>query len=217
MGDIEGMLQDIRAETNYVYRMAGREQLNDQILEVMGRVPRQRFVSQRFSRHAYDNSPLPIGGGQTTAQPFIVALMTDLVAPKPGDRVLEVGTGSGYQSAILSQLAAQLFTVEIDPDLAQESQHRLDDEGYRNISFRVGDGYFGWPEIAPFDVIMVSAAVVEIPVPLLEQLAPGGRMILPLGGRCCTQDLVLLQKDDAGRIESSNLLPVYFVPMAGEH
>lgn len=217
MGDIEGMLRDIRAEANYVYRWTGHEQLKDLILEVMGRVPRQRFVSQHLSRHAYENSPLPIGGGQTTSQPFIVALMTDLAAPKPGDRVLEVGTGSGYQTAILSQLVAQLFTIEIDPELARDSQLRLDREGYRNISFRVGDGYFGWPEIAPFDVIMVSAAVEEIPLPLLEQLAPGGRMILPLGRRRFTQDLVLLQKDVAGQIQSTNLLPVFFVPMAGGH
>jgi protein-L-isoaspartate(D-aspartate) O-methyltransferase len=217
MGDIEGMLRDIRAEANYACRMTGREKLNDQILEVMGRIPRQHFVSKHFRTHAYENSPLPIGSGQTISQPFVVALMTDLVAPKPTDRVLEVGTGSGYQTAILSQLAAQLYTIEIIPELAQESQHRLDEEGYRNITFRIGDGYFGWPEIAPFDVIMVSAAVEEIPLPLIDQLAPGGRMILPVGKRLYTQDLILLQKDQAGEIHSTSLLPVTFVPLAGEH
>ena len=217
MGDIEGMLRDIRAEANYACRMTGREKLNDQILEVMGRVPRQHFVGKQFSSHAYENSPLPIGSGQTISQPFIVALMTDLVAPKRSDRVLEVGTGSGYQTAILSQLVEQLFTIEIIPELAQASQYRLDCEGYRNVSYRIGDGYYGWPEMAPYDVIMVTAAVETIPVPLVEQLAPGGRMILPVGKRLFTQDLILLQKDLDGVIQSNSLMPVTFVALAGEH
>ena len=216
MSDIEGMLNDIRAETNYVCRMTGREQLNDQILEVMGRVPRQRFVGEHFQTYAYENSPLPIGSGQTISQPFVVALMTDLVAPKLTDRVLEVGTGSGYQTAILSQLAAQLYTIEIIPELARASQNRLDDAGYNNITFRVGDGYFGWPEIAAFDVIMVSAAVEEIPLPLIDQLAPGGRMIVPVGKRLFTQDLVLVQKDFDGEVQTTPLLPVAFLPLARE-
>ena len=217
MGDLEGMLQDIRAEADYVCRMAGRGQLNDQTLTAMRRVPRQRFVSKSFRSHAYENSPLPIGGGQTISQPFIVALMTDLVAPKTTDRVLEVGTGSGYQTAILAQLAEELYTVEILPELAQASQHRLDDEGYHNIRYRVGDGYYGWEEFAPFDVIMVTAAVETVPIPLIDQLAPGGRMILPVGKRRYTQDLILLQKNPEGEMHATSLLPVTFVPLAGEH
>ncbi|MEJ2454684.1 MAG: protein-L-isoaspartate(D-aspartate) O-methyltransferase [Candidatus Thiodiazotropha sp.] len=217
MGDLEGMLQDIRAEADYVCRMTGRGQLNDQTLNAMRRVPRQHFVSKSFRSHAYENSPLPIGGGQTLTQPFIVALMTDLVDPKPADKVLEVGTGSGYQTAILAQLAAELYTIEILPELAQASQHRLDEEGCLNIQYRIGDGYYGWPDTAPFDVIMVTAAVETIPVPLIQQLAPGGRMILPVGKRRYTQDLILLQKSADGNIHSTSLLPVTFVPLAGEH
>ncbi len=217
MSDLEGMLRDICAEAEYVCRMAGREHLNDQTLSAMRSVPRQRFVSKSFRSHAYENSPLPIGGGQTISQPFIVALMTDLVAPKATDRVLEVGTGSGYQTAILAQLAAELFTIEILPELAQASQHRLDEEGYRNVHYRIGDGYYGWQETAPFDVIMVTAAVETIPQPLIQQLSPGGRMILPVGKRRYTQDLILLQKSLEGEIHSTSLLPVTFVPLAGEH
>jgi protein-L-isoaspartate(D-aspartate) O-methyltransferase len=217
MGDLEGMLQDIRAEADYVCRMTGRGQLNDQTLSAMRRVPRQRFVSKSFRSHAYENSPLPIGDGQTLTQPFIVALMTDLVDPEPTDKVLEVGTGSGYQTAILAQLTEELYTVEILPALAQVSQHRLDAEGYHNIHYRIGDGYYGWEEMAPFDVIMVTAAVETIPLPLIQQLAPGGRMILPVGKRRYTQDLILLQKTTDGDINSTSLLPVTFVPLAGEH
>jgi protein-L-isoaspartate(D-aspartate) O-methyltransferase len=217
MGDLEGMLQDIRAEADYVCRMAGCGQLNDQTLSAIRRVPRQHFVSQSFRSHAYENSPLPLGGGQTIPQPFIVALMTDLVAPKPIDRVLEVGTGSGYQTAILAQLADELYTIEILPELAQASQHQLDEEGYRNINYLVGDGYYGWPEVSPFDVIMVTAAVETVPVPLIEQLAPGGRMILPVGRRRYSQDLMLLQKKPDGELQSTSLLPVTFVPLVGEH
>ncbi len=217
MGDLEGMLRDICAEADYVCRMTGLGQLHDQTLTAMRRVPRQHFVSQSFRSHAYENSPLPIGGGQTVPQPFIVAIMTDLVAPKHTDRVLEIGTGSGYQSAVLAQLSGELYTVEILPELAQSSQYRLDEEGYRNIHCRIGDGYYGWPEVAPFDVIMVTAAVEAIPLPLVEQLAPGGRMILPVGKRRFTQDLILLQKDQFGEVQSTSLLPVAFVPLAGEH
>jgi protein-L-isoaspartate(D-aspartate) O-methyltransferase len=217
MSDIEGMLRDIRAEANYACRMTGRDRLNDQVLEVMSRVPRQHFVGKQFSSHAFENSPLPIGRGQTISQPFIVALMTDLVAPTRTDKVLEVGTGSGYQTAILSQLVDYLFTIEIIPELAQASQYRLNDDGYQNISYRIGDGYYGWPDMAPFDVIMVTAAVETIPIPLIEQLAPGGRMILPVGKRLFTQDLILLQKGMSGEVHSSSLMPVTFVPLAGGH
>jgi protein-L-isoaspartate(D-aspartate) O-methyltransferase len=217
MGDLDAMMSDVRAEANYVCRMAGREQLNDQTLNAMRRVPRQHYVSETFAAHAYENSPLPIGGGQTISQPFIVALMTDLVAPKTCDRVLEVGTGSGYQTAILAQLAAELYTIEIIPELAHASQHRLDEEGYHNIHYRTGDGYYGWRESAPFDVIMVTASVETIPEPLVRQLAPNGRMILPLGSCRYSQDLILLQKNLQGEVYTTSLLPVTFVPLAGEH
>lgn len=217
MVDLDGMLQDIRAEANYVCRMTGRDKLNDHILEAMSRVPRQHYVGKQFRSHAYENSPLPIGSGQTISQPFIVALMTDLVAPKRTDKVLEVGTGSGYQTAILAQLVERLFTIEIIPELAQASRQRLEDEGYDNINHRIGDGYYGWAEKAPFDVIMLTAAVEDIPLSLIEQLSPGGRMIAPVGKRSFSQDLILLQKDLSGEVHFTSLLPVTFVPLTGEH
>jgi protein-L-isoaspartate(D-aspartate) O-methyltransferase len=216
MGDLEGMLRDIRAEADYVCRMAGRGQLNAQTLSAIRRVPRQDFVSQSFRTHAYENSPLPIGGGQTISQPFIVALMTDLVVPQLTDRVLEVGTGSGYQTAVLSQLVAELYTIEILPELAQASQLRLEEVGCRNIQYRVGNGYYGWPEGAPFDVIMVTGAVETIPAALIEQLSPGGRMILPVGKHRYTQDLILIRKDLDGEVHSTSLLPVTFIPLEGQ-
>jgi protein-L-isoaspartate(D-aspartate) O-methyltransferase len=216
MADIEAMLHDIEAEANYACRMTGRSMLDDHVLDAMSRVPRQRFVRKNFRSHAYDNSPLPIGKGQTISQPFIVALMTDLVAPKRADKVLEVGTGSGYQTAVLAEMVNQLYTIEIIPKLAERSQRLLDRQGYTNINYRVGNGYFGWPEEAPFDAIMVTAAAEEIPQPLIDQLAPGGRLVLPVGKRHYTQDLILLQKDQSGQVHTSSLLPVTFVPLTGD-
>jgi protein-L-isoaspartate(D-aspartate) O-methyltransferase len=216
MADIEGMLHDIQAEANYACRMTGRNHLNDHVLEAMGRVQRQHFVNKNFRAHAFENSPLPIGKGQTISQPFIVALMTDLVALQSDDRVLEVGTGSGYQTAVLAEMVEQLYTIEIIPTLAQKSRERLEKEGYSNITYQIGDGYYGWAEQAPFDAILVTAAVEEIPQPLIDQLANGGRMVIPVGKNHSTQELVLLQKDVSGQIYSSNLLPVTFVPLTGE-
>ncbi len=217
MVDIDSMLQDIRAEASYICRMTGREMVHDDILKVMSRVPRQHFVGKGFRSHAFENSPLPIGQGQTISQPFIVALMTDLVAAQPGDKVLEVGTGSGYQTAILAQLVDQLYTIEIIPELADSSRQQLTEEGYDNIHYRIGDGYYGWQEEAPFDVIMVTAAAKEIPHKLVEQLAPNGRMAIPVGEYSYSQDLVLLQKDADGKVHTSRILPVTFVPLTGEH
>jgi protein-L-isoaspartate(D-aspartate) O-methyltransferase len=217
MADLDEMLHDIKAEANYACRMSGRNRLNDHVLEAMSRVPRQHFVEKVFRSHAYDNSPLPIGKGQTISQPFIVALMTDLIAPQLGDRVLEVGTGSGYQTAVLAEMVSHLYTIEIIPKLAQRSRIQLEKEGYKNISYREGDGYYGWPEKAPFDAILVTAAAEEIPQPLVDQLAPGGRLVLPVGQHHFTQDLMLLQKDESGALNASNLLPVTFVPLTGDH
>ncbi|MET0065731.1 MAG: protein-L-isoaspartate(D-aspartate) O-methyltransferase [Candidatus Thiodiazotropha sp.] len=216
MPNLEEMLRDIRAETNYACRMTGRCTLDDHVLDAISRVPRQEFVGQSFRPHAYENSPLPIGQGQTISQPFIVALMTDLLELKPEHKVLEVGTGSGYQTAVLAELCKQLYTVEIIPELAWQARHRLEQEGYGNIQYRTDNGYFGWPEAAPFDAIIVTAAAEEVPQPLVEQLAPGGRLVLPLGQRYYTQDLILLQKDHSGEVHVSNLLPVSFVPLTGD-
>jgi protein-L-isoaspartate(D-aspartate) O-methyltransferase len=217
MGDVQGMLSDIQAEANYACRMTGMDHLNDHVLAAMSRVPRQRFVNKTFRPYAFDNSPLPIGKGQTISQPFIVALMTDLIAPKRGDKILEVGTGSGYQTAVLAELVNQLYSIEIIPELARKSRRRLEKAGYTNISFQVGDGYYGWSDMAPFDAIMVTAAVENIPQPLIDQLAPEGRLVLPVGERRFSQDLILLKKDRTGVINKTRLLPVSFVSLSGSH
>jgi protein-L-isoaspartate(D-aspartate) O-methyltransferase len=215
MGDVQGMLSDIQAEANYACRMTGMDHLNDHVLAAMSRVPRQRFVNKSFRSHAFDNSPLPIGKGQTISQPFIVALMTDLIAPQRGDKILEVGTGSGYQTAVLAELVDHLYSIEIIPELAKKSRRRLEKAGYTNISIQVGDGYYGWPDMAPFDAIMVTAAVEHIPQPLIDQLAPGGRLVLPVGERRYSQDLILLKKDLDGATNMTRLLPVSFVSLSG--
>ncbi|MES9814008.1 MAG: protein-L-isoaspartate(D-aspartate) O-methyltransferase [Candidatus Thiodiazotropha sp.] len=215
MSDVQGMLSDIQAEANYACRMTGLDHLNDHVLAAMSRVPRQRFVNKSFRPHAYDNSPLPIGKGQTISQPFIVALMTDLMAPNRDDKILEVGTGSGYQTAVLAELVDHLYSIEIIPALAKKSRRRLEKAGYTNISFQVGDGYYGWSEMAPFDAIMVTAAVEHIPQTLIDQLAPGGRLVLPVGKRRYSQDLLLVKKDQYGAVKITRLLPVSFVPLSG--
>ncbi|RLJ17557.1 protein-L-isoaspartate O-methyltransferase [bacterium endosymbiont of Escarpia laminata] len=211
------MLQDIVDEARYASRMIGHSELSPRVLDAIAKVPRERFVNVNMRCHAFDNSPLPIGRGQTISQPFIVALMTDLVNPAPGDRVLEVGTGSGYQTAVMSLLVRQLYSIEIIPELADEARLRFDDLNYPNIISRTGDGYFGWPEEAPFDVILVTAAATEVPPHLPGQLAPGGRLVLPVGERFYGQDLLLLEKDESGNVTEKSLLPVAFVPMTGEH
>ncbi len=211
------MIRDIVDETRYVGRMTGRSEISRSVLAAMERVPRELFVGPAMLQHAFDNSPLPIGSGQTISQPFIVALMTDVAAPEPHDKVLEVGTGSGYQTAILAELVNQLYTVEILPGMARAARQRLDTIGYNNIHYRVGDGRNGWPEEAPFDIILVTAAAVEVPPTLIEQLRPGGRMVLPMGERYAAQELVLLEKDDQGAVSQSSLLPVAFVPLTSGH
>jgi protein-L-isoaspartate(D-aspartate) O-methyltransferase len=187
------------------------------VLKAMREVARHCFVSSEFQEKAYDDHPVPIGMGQTISQPYIVALMTELLRVKPSDRVLEVGTGSGYQSAVLSGLVSQVFTVEIYPSLAEEAGARLASLGYKNVKVRRGDGYFGWNEYAPFDAIIVTAAPSEIPPPLLRQLKPGGRMCIPVGGRYQVQKLMLIVKLLDGSISTREVIPVRFVPLRGDH
>jgi protein-L-isoaspartate(D-aspartate) O-methyltransferase len=165
-------------------------------------------------RDPYGDHPLPIAGNQTISQPYIVALMTELADLAPGEKVLEIGTGSGYQSAVLSRLAREVYSIEIVPELARESAERLRKLGYGNVTVREGDGYRGWPEHAPFDAILVTAAPDRIPQPLLDQLAPGGRMVIPVGS--FFQELKVLSKDRNGKITEKDILPVRFVPMTGE-
>ncbi len=161
------------------------------------------------------NRPLPIGHGQTISQPYIVALMTELLAPKAGDVVLEVGTGSGYQAAVLAELGARVYTIEIVPPLANSAALRLEQLGYSNVEVRLGDGYYGWPEHAPFDGIIVTAAANAIPPPLIEQLKPGGRMLIPVGAPFSAQELIVLVKDTKGKVSTRSVLPVAFVPLTG--
>ena len=184
------------------------------VLAAMRKVPRHRFVDDGQRAQAYEDHPLPIPGNQTISQPYIVALMTELLELKPSSRVLEIGTGSGYQSAVLAELASQVYTIEIVPELARLAGSRLKDLGYGNVTVREGDGYRGWPEHAPFDGIIVTAAPERIPQPLLDQLAPGGIMVIPVGG--FFQELKVFRKSADGRITEKDILPVRFVPMTGE-
>ncbi|MCL6482249.1 MAG: protein-L-isoaspartate(D-aspartate) O-methyltransferase [Firmicutes bacterium] len=188
---------------------------NARVLEALRRVPRHRLVPPGQRRHAYEDRPLPIGYGQTISQPYVVARMTELLDPQPTDRVLEVGTGSGYQAAVLAELVAEVFTVEIIEPLGRQAEQRLHELGYTNIRVRIGDGYAGWPEQAPFDAIIVTAAPDHIPEPLLEQLKPGGRMVIPVGARYQTQELLLITKGSKGPrdIRIQRVMPVIFVPL----
>jgi len=185
-------------------------------LAAMRTVPRHEFVPPEHRALAYEDIPLPIGQGQTISQPTVVALMTELIRPRPGRRVLEVGTGSGYQAAILAETGCRVWTIEIFRALANEARVRLARLGYANVTVRHGDGYLGWPEEAPFDAILVTAAADSIPPALLDQLAPSGRLVMPVGDQFLYQELVLVEKDTAGKLTSRELFPVRFVPLLRE-
>ena len=194
-------------------QIAARGVKDPRVLDAMRAVPRHEFVPATLREDAYGDSPLPIGHGQTISQPYIVALMTELARPSPSDRVLEVGTGSGYQAAVLSQLVARVFSVELVDPLAQSAASTLRRLGYGNVTVRSGDGYLGWPDEAPFDIIVVTAAPEEVPAALLAQLKPGGRLIVPVGRVWDVQDLQLIEKDASGRVSTRSVIPVRFVPM----
>jgi protein-L-isoaspartate(D-aspartate) O-methyltransferase len=179
----------------------------------MGKVERHRLVPSSEAPRAYRNHPLPIGSGQTISQPYIVALSTDLLAPKPTDVILEVGTGSGYQAAVLAEIVARVYSIEIIASLGNEARKRLEELGYGNIEVRIGDGYAGWPEKAPFDGIVVTAAAPRVPPALLTQLKPGGRMVIPVGGAGEIQYLKLLTRRADGGVDEKRVLPVRFVPL----
>lgn len=183
------------------------------VLAAMRKVPRHEFVPENMKRYAYDDRPLPIGEDQTISQPYIVALMTELLGLKGGEKVLEIGTGSGYQAAILAEIAKEVYTIEIIPSLAQSAEERLRKLGYKNITVKIGDGYKGWEEYAPFDGIIVTAAPDHIPQPLVDQLKVGGKMVIPVGA--IIQQLKVITKTESG-IKEKSVLPVRFVPMTGE-
>jgi protein-L-isoaspartate(D-aspartate) O-methyltransferase len=189
---------------------------SDAVISAMGKVQRHKLVPPSELRFAYENRPLPIGYGQTISQPYIVALMTELVEPDADDVVLEVGTGSGYQAAILAELVNHVYSIEIIAALATRARQDIEKLGYENVTTKLGDGYFGWEEHAPFDAIVVTAAATHVPPPLIEQLKPGGRMVIPVGGRFMTQQLLLLEKTDKGEIITRQIAAVRFVPLTGE-
>lgn len=210
------MLAAVRESVRNSASYTGRQQLSDRVMAAMASVPREQFVPARLRRQAYDNTPLPIAADQTISQPLIVALMTDLLDPQPDDVILEVGAGSGYQAAVLSALVAQVYSVEIVQELATSAAAVLAKEGYDNVTVRAGDGYAGWPEHAPFDGIIVTAAAGDIPPPLLQQLKPGGKLVIPVGERHDHQELLVVVVDDSGEVSSRSVLPVRFVPLTGE-
>jgi protein-L-isoaspartate(D-aspartate) O-methyltransferase len=211
----QAMLREIVLMAKDAGFETGREKLDARVLAAMGKVPRQRFVLSDYRSEAYDNRPLPIGHGQTISQPYIVALMTDLLNLKPGDSVLEIGTGSGYQAAILTELTPRVYSIEIIEALGRRARQTLADAGYGGVQLRIGDGYYGWPEAAPFDAIVVTAAASHVPPPLVKQLKAGGRMIIPVGTAFLTQHLLLVEKQADGGVSSRQILPVRFVPLTG--
>ncbi len=197
-------------------QIQGRGVKDAKTLKAMHRVPRHRFVPAEYQSQAYEDHPLPIGYGQTNSQPYIVALMTEALALQPGDRVLEIGTGSGYQAAILAELGMHVYSVEIIPELASQGRQRLADLGYGTVSILNADGYFGWPEHAPYDAIIVTAAPDHLPQPLAAQLADGGRLVIPIGPTGSYQTLWLFEKRN-GDLAATNLGDVVFVPLTGAH
>ncbi len=207
------MAREVESDARATARETGRQALDARVMQALRTVPRHRFVPASLQGAAYENRPLPIGHGQTISQPYIVALMTDLLRLDRDDVVLEVGTGSGYQAAILSPLVKQVHTVEIVEPLAKQATERLRVLGYRNVAVRHADGYEGWKAAAPFDAIIVTAAATHIPPPLIRQLKPGGRMVIPVGGPFATQSLMLVEKTAAGKVRTREVLPVRFVPL----
>ena len=212
----ERLVRQIVSQMSATAPDTGRSQLRESVVNAMARVPRHRFVPPELIDAAYSDRPLPIGMGQTISQPFIVALMTELSDLSPTSRVLEVGTGSGYQAAVLAECAAHVYTIEIVAPLGEKARALLAELGYRNIDVRVGDGYRGWPEAAPFDAIVVTAAPDHVPQPLVDQLAPGGRMVIPVGQRYGVQDLLVISKGADGQTLTRKSLEVRFVPLTRE-
>jgi protein-L-isoaspartate(D-aspartate) O-methyltransferase len=211
------MVSEIEVDTRETSAYIDKETLDPRVMAVLAQVPRHEFVPDEQKDRAYENRPLPIGYGQTISQPYIVALMTDLLKPKPQHRVLEIGTGSGYQAAVLAELTDQVYSMEIIEQLGEQAAQRLERLGYNNVTTKIADGYYGWESASPFDSIIVTAAASHIPAPLIKQLKPGGRMVIPIGGRFQVQQLMLIEKRASGEITNRQILPVRFVPLTGEH
>lgn len=207
------LLIDIAGMAAYSASYTGRSSLTPRVMKAIERVPRHAFVPESQRDHAYENRPLPIGEGQTISQPYIVALMTDMLELEPDDVVLEIGTGSGYQAAVLAELAARVYTIEVIESVGRRGAAALREQGYTNVHTRIGDGYAGWPEHAPFDAIIVTAAARHVPQPLIDQLKPGGRLVIPVGPEGSVQQLLLLRKQRDGSVTETDTIPVQFVPL----
>jgi protein-L-isoaspartate(D-aspartate) O-methyltransferase len=206
------LIDEIERVVRETHSYTGRDSLDPKVLRAIAAVPRHEFVPRELAAHAYENRPLPIGEGQTISQPYIVALMTDLADVDREDVVLEVGTGSGYQAAVLAHLVERVYTIEIVEALGRNAERVLARLGYDNVSVRIGDGYAGWPDAAPFDAILVTAAPDAVPQPLIDQLRPGGRLVVPVGPQDDVQSLQVIEKNADGTLTTTNVLPVQFVP-----
>ena len=213
----EKLIEIIKQEVKNTSEYLGKDKLDKRVIDAINSVPRHKFVPFYSRLYAYKNRPLAIGHGQTISQPYIVAIMTGLLNLKPSDRVLEIGTGSGYQAAIAAQIVKEVYSIEVIEPLGLEARKRLTQLGYNNIKTRIADGYYGWKEHAPYDAIIVTAAAGHIPPPLLKQLKPGGTMIIPVGDFMFVQKLILIQKDQKGDLTTRQIMSVRFVPLTGKH
>jgi protein-L-isoaspartate(D-aspartate) O-methyltransferase len=211
------MIKVIEADVRATSLELNKKALDPRVIRAMQQVPRHEFVPEQERRFAYNNRPLPIGYGQTISQPYIVAIMADLLQTDMQSKVLEVGTGSGYQAAVLAGMVKQVYSIEIIQPLGEQARDRLGRLGYHNVQVRIGDGYYGWEEHAPYDGIVVTAAASHVPPPLIRQLKPGGRMVIPVGSRFMTQELLLIEKTADNQIITRQILPVMFVPLTGRH
>lgn len=209
-------MADIESEVFYTRNMTGRESLDARVMNAMRKVPREKFVPDEMKEYAFDNGPLPIGHAQTISQPYIVALMTDLLNPDKDDVILEIGTGSGYQTAVISYLVKKVYSMECIKDLSEAAAARLQKIGCHNIETCIGNGHYGWPEHAPYDGIIVTAAASHIPEALVEQLKPGGRLVIPVGLPHFHQELMLIEKDSNGNTQANSVLGVAFVPLVND-
>lgn len=211
------MIREIEADVRATAHYIKRDRLDPRVMDAMASTPRHEFVPKELQTEAYDNNPLRIGYGQTISQPYIVALMTELLETRPDATILEVGTGSGYQAAVLSKLVSQVYSLEIIEPLAETARQRLRRLGYTNVDVISGDGYSGWPEQAPYDGILVTAASEKIPPPLIQQLKPGSKLVIPVESGFFSQELISVEKRDDHRIKVTKWLPVRFVPLTGNH
>jgi protein-L-isoaspartate(D-aspartate) O-methyltransferase len=217
MKGLDRMLNDIEIEARYTCHLTGKDSLDPKVMAAMRIVPRHEFLPADFQYCAYENGPAPIGSGQTISQPYMVALMSDLLNTKSSDVILEIGTGSGYQAAILAQLVKQVYSIEIIKDLSKTASKRLKKLGYENIILNNDDGYYGWPEHAPYDGIIVTAAATHIPAPLIDQLRIGANLVIPIGLPYNYQELILVQKTAPDKVVNQKILGVSFVPLTGKH